>query len=226
MKKIVIGGLVGLAIWLLNPQIATAQGTVTYLSNLAQGSTGSVAVGSNSWIAAMFYAGTNPQGYLLNSIQLTMTDGSGNPSGFIVALYSAPDILGGTRPGSNLGTLSGSANPDIRGVYNYSDSSGLSLSAGMPYFIVITGGTAVANGAYEWSLAGVNSYNPVDGWAVTSGVSSDVLESSTGSSWTSLSATYPQFAINATAAPEPGVVGLFALGGLVVCWRRWRARSV
>lgn len=224
MKKAITNVFVLLALGFLSVRELHAQGTTTFLSNISQPSTGSTAVGSNSWIATLFYAGTNPEGYLLNSIRLTMTDSSGNPSAFTVALYSAPDILGGNSPGSDLGTLSGSANPTSAGVYTYSATSGISLSTGTPYFIVITAGTAVANGAYEWSLAGVNSYNPVDGWAVTGGVSSGVLQSANGSSWTSLSATYPQFAIDATAAPEPGVMGLMVVGGLIVAIRRLSAK--
>jgi hypothetical protein len=224
MKKSITGYVVPL-ILVLSAREMHAQGSTTFLSNIAQTSTGSVAVGNNSWVAALFYAGTNPQGYLLNAIQLTITDASGNPSAFTVSLYSAPDILGGNRPGSNLGTFSGSASPAGAGLYSYSAPSGISLSTGTPYFIVITAGTAVANGAYEWSLAGANSYNPADGWAVTGGLSSGVLQSANGTSWTSLSATYPQFAISATPAPEPGALGLLALGGMVVGFRRVRSNS-
>jgi hypothetical protein len=59
-----------------------------YLSNLGQSSTGSLAVGSDSWLAASFGTGTNEGGYELNSIQLAMTDASGNPSGFTVMIYT------------------------------------------------------------------------------------------------------------------------------------------
>jgi hypothetical protein len=109
MKKIVISWIVGFALGLLSPRIATAQGTINYVSNLGQPSTGDLAVGSNSWIAAMFYAGGNLGGYMLNSIQLSMVDPSGGPTGFTVMIYSGVDNLGGIVPGSNLGTLTGSS---------------------------------------------------------------------------------------------------------------------
>src|ERR1035441_1891498 len=87
MKKIIIPAVLALALGMLSPQIIQAQGT-TYLSNLDQSSVGSLAVGSNSWVAVGIYTGTNPGGYVLNSIQLAMTDASGNPSGFMAMLYN------------------------------------------------------------------------------------------------------------------------------------------
>ena len=72
---------------LLTQRVTQAQGTLTYLSNLGQPSSGSDIVGSNSWLFTTFRVGTNPNGYVLNSIQLEMTDASGTPSGFTVMLY-------------------------------------------------------------------------------------------------------------------------------------------
>jgi hypothetical protein len=43
---------------------------------------GSPSVASDSWLAAEFGTGTDASGYVLNSVQLGMTDASGNPSGF------------------------------------------------------------------------------------------------------------------------------------------------
>ena len=51
-----------------------AQGPFTYLSSFSQSSAGSRAVGSDSWLAATFTSGTNPGGYLLNSVQLGLAD--------------------------------------------------------------------------------------------------------------------------------------------------------
>ena len=41
--------------------------------------------------------------------------------------------------------------------------------------------------------------------------------------WAAFRLGIAQFPINATAAPEPGVVGLFALGGLLLGFGRWKA---
>ena len=191
----------------LAPKIIQAQGAITYLSNLGQPSTGNLAVGSDSWLATLFFTGNNASGYALNSIQLGITDSSGNPSGFTAMLYEINPAA--AIPGNNLGTLNGSLNPATAGTYTYTPTSSLTLSQNTYYFIVLTAGTAVANGAYEWSLAGANSYNPSSGWNAGA-----IETSSNGSSWSGLASEYPQFAINATVIPEPSVLRLFSLGGI------------
>lgn len=222
MKKIIINGVITFAVALVAPQIVQAQGTMTYLSNLDQASAGSLAVGSDSWLAAGFKTGNNASGYLLDSIQLGMTDASGNPSGFTVMLYR-PAAGGPLVPGSSLDTLNGSLNPVTAGTYTYTSASSFTLLPNREYYIVLTAGTAVANGAYEWGYAGANSYNPSDGWNSQGGN----WTSSNGSipSWNSTSG-FPQFAINAIAIPEPGVPGLLGLGGLAFLWHRRKAKAV
>jgi hypothetical protein len=114
--------------------------------------------------------------------------------------------------------LSGSLNPVSGGIFTYTTTSSLTLSPNTTYFIVLTSGTTVATGAYDWSLAGANSYNPSDGWHVVG------VETSGGGLITS--GDYPQFAINAIPVPEPGVLGLFGLGSLVFLWHRRKAKTV
>ena len=69
MKNLIINGVIVLVFGFLAPQITQAQGTI-YLSNLDQPSTGSLAVGSDSWIGVPFLTGNNVGGYVLNSFQL------------------------------------------------------------------------------------------------------------------------------------------------------------
>jgi hypothetical protein len=211
MKKLIVV----LAVALLAAQMTQAQGT-TYLSNLGQSSTGSAAVGSDSWLAAPFETGNDASGYLLNSIQLGMTDASGNPSNFTVMVYSA--VIGGAvLPGTSLDTLNGSLNPVTAGTYTYNASSSLTLSANTPYFIVLTAGTAVANGAYELSDS---TYPPSSssGWRGDNGV----LNSSDGiSGWSPTPYLgIAQFAINATTVPEPSPSFLLLLGSGVFIYVR------
>jgi hypothetical protein len=217
MRKIIISGIIACVFGLLAPQIIQAQGTTTYLSNLGQPSAGSLAVGSNSWVAAGIYTGTNPGGYVLNSIQLGMTDAAGNPSGFTAMLYNP--LSGGppSGPGTRITALTGSSDPVIAGTYTYAAPSTLTLSQNTEYFIVLTAGTAVATGAYEWSLSGINSYNPTAGWSNLGGV----WTSGNGSflSWNSTS-SFPQFAVNSTAVPEPSILGLFLLSGFLLVSKR------
>jgi hypothetical protein len=134
MKKLIIMFVVGVMI----QQIMQAQGTV-YVSNLGQTSTGSEAIGSNFWMAALFYTGGNANGYSLDSIQLAMTDISGNPSDFTAMIYNEANNPAAILPGSSLGTLSGSDNPSTAGIYTYTPAASLILSPGTPYFIVLTG---------------------------------------------------------------------------------------
>jgi hypothetical protein len=209
MKRIVIV----FGVTLLVTHIIQAQETI-YLSNLGQPSTGSLAVGSNSWLAAGFVAGNNASGYTLDSIQLGMTDAAGTPSGFTVMLYNR--IFGAPLPGpgGKLVTLNGSLNPVTAGTYTYIAPANFTLTPNAHYFIVLTAGTAVADGAYGWSVAGASSYNPSDGWSLDA-VWTSINGSGSLPDWESTSA-FPQFAINASAIPEPGVLGLSALGGLLL----------
>ena len=220
MKKIIIGGIVALAS-ILAPQPAQAQGTMAYLSNVDQPSAGSFAVGSDSWLAAGFATGTNASGYTLDSIQLRMADASGTPSGFTVMLYTMAVNAG--LPGHSLATLDSSLSPITGGIFSYTPTSSLTLFPRTHYFIVLTAGTAIANGAYDWSNVDPNSYNPSGGWV---GFGGGVLTSSDGSFWSSISGNSAQFAINATAIPEPGVLGLLGLGGLAFFWHRRKAKAL
>jgi PEP-CTERM motif len=225
MNRTIIVGVFACGVALLAPQIAAAQGTITFLSNLAQTPAGSNPVGSDSWLAAGFQTGNSVGGYEINSIQLGLTDASGNPSGFIVMLYSAAGH-GNVSPGSTIGNLNGSVVPSTGGIYTYAPASSLTLLPNTSYFIVLTDATTVATGAYEWSYAGNFSYNATGGWDAPVGLGADDnYQSSDGSHWSFLGGP-PQFAINATPAPEPGVIGLFALGSLLVAFRRRKASLV
>jgi hypothetical protein len=225
MKNGITVSAIILVVGLFDPQITTAQGTTTFLSNLGQTPDGTNPVGSDSWLAAGVLTGNNAGGYVLNSVQFTLTDASGNPGGFTAMLCSA-NIGIGINPGNNLGTLTGSADPRTGGTYTYAAVSSISLSPHTYYFIVLTAGTTVANGAYEWNFMNTSAYQPQDGWGATV-----TLSSGNGSTWTILGSDpnyfYSQFALMATATPtpEPCVLGLFVLGGLLVAFQRRKARS-
>ena len=204
---------------LFTPQIMQAQGTLTYLSNLGQPSAGSQGVASNSWMAVGFETGNNVGGYDLNSVQLTMTDASGVPSGFTVMLYSQLAILGHSIPRTNLDTLNGSTDPSIAGIYTYTDGSNFILSPSTFYYIVLAAGTATNNGAYQWSYANTSTYSSIDGWVA--GTPGGYEVSANGLTWGGSSSPFPQYAINATPTPEPSSSWLFLLcSGIFIYVRR------
>jgi hypothetical protein len=218
--KNIINSVIVFAVVLLSSQFVQAQGTMTYLSNVDQASTGGLAVGSDSWLAAGFQTGTNATGYTLDTIELGMADASGSPSDFTVALYKR--FTGGFDiRGPILDTLEGSLNPTTAGIYTFTTDSNITLSANTQYVIMLSAGTAVANGAYDWSIAN-GSYDTSGNWSIAGIFSS----SDGGSRWTGISGNAVQFSIEATPIPEPGVLALSGLGGLLLLWHRRKSRAV
>jgi hypothetical protein len=220
MKKGIIIGVLTLILIFGKSRDLMAQGTTTFVSNIGQSSAGSSSAGSDSWLAAGFQTGANSGGYLLSSVQLDMSDASGVPNGFSVMIYANLNGVGLT-PGTSLGILNGTANPAVAGAYTYAAVSSISLSPNAVYFIVITAGTKVATGAYQWDYAGANNYNPTGGWFSLGGG----WTSANGTSWGGNTAVFSQFAINATAAPEPGVTVLLAFGGLAFGLKHWNEKK-
>lgn len=213
MKRITFVAAV-LGAQLLLARVAPAQGT-TYISNLGQTPVGSGAVGNDSWIAQQFTTGTNSTGYALNSVQLLMDPALGSPNGFSASIYSCPR---NGAPGIELGSLDGT-DPAAGGIFSY-DASGLVLSPGTSYAIVLTATTPIAQGAYEWSANdsfGRITVAPGDPWTIPDAFYS----SADGSSWTAHGrGNIFQFAIDGAAVPEPGFSSLLALGGLWLLWHR------
>jgi PEP-CTERM motif len=219
-KAAILPALLALAFALLSSQIAQAQGT-TYVSSLGLPPTGSSSVGSDTWLAEAFWTGTNGGGYLLDSVQLALTNASGTPSGFTVMIYNNGAGPNGVSPGTNLYTLNGSLDPVAGGVYTYSPGSSLALLPYRFYFIVLTAGTPVASGAYEWNVTSTRGYITSGGW----GAPNNLMSSSDGVHWGFPSpAAYAQFAISATPVPEPSTLALLALGGGFLLWQHRKVK--
>lgn len=219
MKRTIFNCVILLGISIFLRVEAQAQGSTTFLSNLGQSPNAADSVGSDSWLATGFRTGSVANGYSLDSIQINLGDALGNPSGFTVMLYTSSGVA--VDPGSKLATLTGPVNPTASGTYSYTPSSSLTLLPTTFYFVVLTAGTSTANGAYEWDHAAANNYNPNGGWASLGGG----WTSSNGTTWNDSSAVFSQFAINATAAPEPGTWGLLALGVSFFGLRRWNEKK-
>jgi hypothetical protein len=220
MKNMINSVIIGASGLLLLSQITQAQGIV-YLSNLSQPPTGSLTVGSDSWLAESFYTGTNSGGYMLNSVQLAMTNAAGNPAGFSITLYSAIHA-GEYYPGNSLAALNGNADP-ANGIFSYVPALSVTLSASTAYFLVLTAASTTNNGAFYWLQAAGFPF-PIGNWQVSIGVARpDTYVSSDGLNWTER-LLLPQFAITATPIPEPGSLSLFVLGGLGFLWQRRKAK--
>jgi hypothetical protein len=217
MKSIISMFVVGL----LSQQIAQAQGT-TYVSSLGLTPTGSSSVASDSWLAAGFLTGTNAGGYLLDSVQLALTNASGNPSGFSAMICSLSPFPAAPWIGSSLGTLDGSSAPETAGLYTYSPTSNLTLSPRTAYVIVLTAGTPLANGAYEWSVTSTFSPTVTGGWSAMN----NAISSSDGLTWRGVAIGLALLSVSATPVPEPSTLALLALGGGFLLWRRRKAKRV
>jgi hypothetical protein len=87
--------------------------------------------------------------------------------------------------------------------------------------LMLSAGTAVANGAYDWSIAD-GSYDTSGNWGIAGIFSS----SDDGSRWTGISGNAVQFSIDAIPIPEPCVLALSGLGGLLLLWHRRKSRAV
>jgi hypothetical protein len=184
------------------PTFVQAQGTLQ-ASNLGQTPTSSAAIGSDSWIAQEFYIfGTDPTIYDLNSIQLLTNPASGNPSDFNVSIYSAGNL--GGSPKNFLGSLNGSTDPSLGGVFTYT-ASDITLSGDIGYYVVVTAATSIAQGAYSWSAsnnAGTGNWNITDIY----------YSSADGLNWTGHARQDVfQMAIYATPVPEPSTCALLGL---------------
>lgn len=207
MKKRI--GIFLSSIGLFAVHLAPSQSTLC-LSNLGETPGGSVAARHDQWLAGAFSTGNAPGGYGLNSIQLLMNPASGNPSGFTVALYH----INGALPGASIVGLTGD-DPAAGGVFSYA-APGTILSPYTSYFVVITAVIPVASASYNWSLASTGAYSSSEGWKLAPAYYS----SNDGSSW-GLTRPFPlQFAIYATAVPEPSVSALAGLG--LVGLRFWQ----
>lgn len=197
---------------LLAAQWTRAQGTI-YASNLGPASDGSERVGGDVWMTQCFVTGTNAGGYSLKAVQVLTTAASGNPSGFAVLVY-AHSSEDPRFPAASLGSLSG-PDPAAGGTFTYT-TAGMALSPATSYFLVLTAGTPVADGAYSWSSTCSSLVAASDGW----GILGFRFSSGDGVNWSRSPGPLVQFAVSATPLPEPRSWLLLLLG--LTGWNCWR----
>ena len=190
-----------------------AQGALR-VSNIGQTPNGNGFVGSDSWIAQNFFIlASDPNDYTLNTVDLLMNSAAGNPGDFEASIYSG---VAGGAPNTFLGSLSGSDNPSVGGVHSYT-ASGITLTGGVGYFVVVTSATPLAQGAYDWSAS--DSFTQNGSWVINH----QYATSSDGSAWqVSARDEAFQMALYATVVPEPTSLALLGLGSLALVMVRRR----
>lgn len=181
-----------------------AQGSI-YVSNLGESLSG-YGRGYQS-----FQTGVANNGYSVNSVTLLMGNWLDDASNFTVSIFS--DIDG--QRGTSLATLNGDSDPRTAGQYAYV-ASDLILSAGTTYWIDVRAlgfspDPRLPPGGYAWQITKSANYASNDGWSIPRG----------GNSIGGLGDDSFQFAVNATAVPEPGIAALMLLGlvGFGLCRR-------
>jgi len=189
--------------------------TVTYLSGPPV---------SESRLGAVFTTGSNPGGYLLESVSISLVGQFAASGNFTVSIYSS--VSG--APGSLLATLAGDAQPSpgtgVTRDYSYA-ASGLSLAASTSYWVVnsVSGGVT---GSYTWNIA--NSANldfSATGWSL--GSSYALFNPPDSPDWVVTGGDPYKLSIEATAVPEPAEYALLSglgLAGVVFLRRRRAAR--
>jgi hypothetical protein len=197
--------------------LAPAQGTLR-VSNIGQTPNGNGLVGSDSWIAQSFFIlASEPDDYTLDTVDLLMNTATGSPSGFEVSIYSG---IAGGAPETYLGSLSGDSDPSAAGIYSYT-ASGITLTAAVGYFVVVTSATPSTQGAYDWSAS--DSFTQTGRWVINN----QYAKSSNGLSWQpTLRQEVFQMALYATPVPEPAAATLLVSGAVALGCARWRRIAI
>ena len=204
--------------WVLLVSLCASARADVYVSTLDQAPIGSLNIGSDYWVGTSFITGTNPGGYVLDSVQLQMNSLMGTPGDFSVSIYNqaGPPVFG---PGTNLANLGG-VNPSAAGLYSYSGTD-VSLLPSTPYFVVATSDALLTEGYYLGSTGFGNSERSDDGWIINLGF----FSSADGQNWQYARQSTFRMAVAATAVPEPSTFVLIGLGGLWLGARFRKRRS-
>ena len=197
---------------------STASRAANLISNLGQPSSGfglgvgtnNPATGPNLMRAETFKTGTNPLGYRLSSVTLAMGGSTGSDLGnLLVQLYDTSAF----KPTSSIGDFIVPSNPFSEGQYTYAFSNtGLILAPATYYSVVVrspdSAGPTVSQ--FGWRTATTAALDPASepSWALFD----NLVKTEGVSSWSSVRTGPYQFAIDATAVPEPTSFVLLAIG--------------
>jgi len=165
MKKISPSAVVSLLLFILAAAggPAEAQAVYTPFSNLGQTPDDVLSIGSGSVGGVSFTTESTPNSLVSVSARLDAFDannGNGSLGPFILSLCSDA----GGSPGGTLGTLSGSSYPITRGIYTYTNLSGLTLSANTTYWLVASSPASVQDPFFEWALVPTTNLDAGSFW--------------------------------------------------------------
>lgn len=198
-------------ITILTTLTAKSQGTL-YVSNINEQTVGEDSVSSDKWITQSFLTGTNSAGYILNKVELLMSEPIGEPYGFEVYLYERKP--GQINPGDKIGELYG-IEPTDAGTYSF-DAEGIYLEPFGNYYTVVTALSPNYEGSYMWCTTS-NIKGGKDRWIIDdmNYISND------GNNWQGKRYTH-QIAVYATPVPETRTMLLVGLGliGIIACKKK------
>ncbi len=184
-----------------------------YLDNLAQPHDYYADVKSNKWVASRFTVNDSAAAFQMNTLKLGAVYASTAGGNFSVSIYNCSGTPGSETVGSLLGTLNGTASPDTLGQYTYT-ASGITLQANSSYWLV----TSVSAGAADYRVSYTyDTANSIPGgWTIpTSQTYSWSLDQ--GANWGTYGGYWPyRYQIDATAVPEPSVIGFLAISAMTL----------
>jgi hypothetical protein len=199
----------------------------TVISNLGQASSGfGFGVGtndpptlSNLMRAQTFRTGLQSQGYRLNSVTLSVGGSTGSGLGsFQVQLFAAGPFL----PTTSLGNFSVTSDPVGPGQYTYAFTNPSVVLSPQTYYAIVARSPSSAGptvSQYGWRTS---STSTLDASSDPNWLLFDQLVKTEGSAnWNSIRSGPYQFAIDATAIPEPSAI-LLAAVGCTCLLLRWR----
>jgi hypothetical protein len=199
----------------------------TVISNLMPSSGSGIGIGAlnppsttNTMQGEGFRTGSDPLGYRLNSVTLHLGGATGNPGDFVLELYEG--YLFGTN--GPIGEFVVTSNPTVAGLYyfDFADDD-LILAPATRYMIVASAPDATGRtvSQYGWRQANFPTVTSGPGWLIIG----PTFSNNGGANWTSVRSEPFQFAIDATAIPEPTSILLAGLACAVMChhFRKRRA---
>jgi len=188
-----------------------------YLSNLSETTDGSEQINSNFRMAQSFYSGDFSDGYVLESVSLSMSEGSESDKPLNLYLYTANSSTGDID--SQLYVFTSTDPYDhTAGIKLWDAPDEATIARNTKYWLVMESEADTAS--YYWdytnSLTTVSEQN----WSIPS---TSTYATDSGSGWDYNDGRPQKFSVNATTVPEPSVamlVGLGTLAGLMLQGRR------